>query len=112
MYLTRRTLLLSIGYILASLLLVNLGNEGGENTVAENLVGRGWETSLWYYGAQLFLLAVYLFLVRLGWVNTIIVVALVALLRSFSSGVAILSIALVLGRDFITLKAESERRSG
>jgi hypothetical protein len=100
-----------MAYILASLLLVNLGNEGGENTVAENLVGRGWEASLWYYGAQLFLLAVYLFLVRLGWVNTVIVVALVALLRSFSSGVAILTIALVLGRDFVTIEAESERRS-
>ena len=106
MYLTRRTLLLSIGYILASLLLVNLGNDGGENTVAENLVGRGWETSLWYYGAQLFLLAVYLFLVRLGWVNTIIIVALVALLRSFSSGIAILTIAVVLGRDFVINQAK------
>ena len=103
---TRRTLLLSIGYILVSLLLVNLGNEGGENTIAENLVGRGWETSLWYYGAQLFLLALYLFLVRLGWVNTIIVVALVALLRSFSSGIAILTIAIVLGRDFVNNQAK------
>ena len=106
MYLTRRTLFLSIGYILVSLLLVNLGNEGGENTVAENIVGRGWETSLWYYGAQLFLLAIYLFLVRLGWVNTIIVVALVALLRSFSSGIAILTIAFVLGRDFVNNQAK------
>jgi hypothetical protein len=106
MYLTRRTLLLSIGYILVSLLLVNLGNEGGENTVAENLDGRGWETSLWYYGAQLVLLGVYLFLVRLGWVNTIIVVALVALLRSFSSGIAILTIAIVLGRDFVNNQAK------
>ena len=103
---TRRTLFLSIGYILVSLLLVNLGNEGGENTIAENLVGRGWETSLWYYGAQLFLLAVYLFLVRLGYVNTIIVVALVALLRSFSSGIAILTIAIVLGRDFVNNQAQ------
>ncbi|MDG1253023.1 MAG: hypothetical protein P8N56_05025 [Schleiferiaceae bacterium] len=101
MYLTRRTLLLSIGYILVSLLLVNLGNEGGANTVSENLLGRGWETSLWYYGAQLVLLAYYLFLVRLGWVNTIIVVALLALLRTFSSGIAILTIAIVLGRDFV-----------
>jgi len=105
-YLTRRTLFLSIGYILASLLLVNLGKEGGENTVAENLVGRGWETSLWYYGTQLFLLSVYLFLVRLGYVNTIIVVALVALLRSFSSGIAILTIAIVLGRDFVNNQAK------
>ena len=103
---TRRTLFLSIGYILVSLLLVNLGNEGGENTIAENLVGRGWETSLWYYGAQLFLLAIYLFLLRLGWVNTIIVVALVALLRSFSSGIAILTIAIVLGRDFVNNQAK------
>ena len=110
MYLTRRTLFLSIGYILVSLLLVNLGNEGGENTVAENLVGRGWETSLWYYGAQLFLLAVYLFLVRLGYVNTIIVVALVALLRSFSSGIAILTIAIVLGRDFVNNQAKKPER--
>jgi hypothetical protein len=106
-YLTRRTLLLSIGYILVSLLLVNLGNEGGENTVTENLVGRGWETSLWYYGAQLFFLAVYLFLVRLGWVNTVIVVALVTLLRSFSSGIAILTIAIVLGRDFVNNQAKN-----
>ena len=110
MYLTRRTLFLSIGYILVSLLLVNLGNEGGENTVAENLVGLGWETSLWYYGAQLFLLAVYLFLVRLGYVNTIIVVALVALLRSFSSGIAILTIAIVLGRDFVNNQAKKPER--
>ena len=107
---TRRTLFLSIGYILVSLLLVNLGNEGGENTVAENIVGRGWETSLWYYGAQLFLLAVYLFLVRLGYVNTIIVVALVALLRSFSSGIAILTIAIVLGRDFVNNQAKKPER--
>jgi hypothetical protein len=107
-YLTRRTLLLSIGYILVSLLLVNLGNEGGENTVAENLDGRGWETSLWYYGAQLVLLGVYLFLVRLGWVNTIIVVALVALLRSFSSGIAILTIAIVLGRDFVNNQSKKQ----
>jgi len=97
-----------MGYILVSLLLVNLGNEGGENTVAENLVGRGWETSLWYYGAQLVLLGVYLFLVRLGWVNTIIVVALVALLRSFSSGIAILTIAIVLGRDFVNNQSKKQ----
>jgi len=105
-HITRRTLFLSIGYILVSLLLVNFGNDGGENTVAENLVGRGWETSLWYYSAQLFLLAVYLFLVRLGWVNTIIIFALVALLRSFSSGIAILTIAVVLGCDFVINQAK------
>jgi len=97
-----------MGYILVSLLLVNLGNEGGENTVAENLDGRGWEASLWYYGAQLVLLGVYLFLVRLGWVNTIIVVALVALLRSFSSGIAILTIAIVLGRDFVNNQSKKQ----
>ena len=97
-----------MGYILVSLLLVNLGNEGGENTVAENLEGCGWEASLWYYGAQLVLLGVYLFLVRLGWVNTIIVVALVALLRSFSSGIAILTIAIVLGRDFVNNQSKKQ----
>ena len=97
-----------MGYILVSLLLVNLGNEGGENTVAENLVGRGWETSLWYYGAQLFLLAVYLFMVRLGWGNTMIVLGLVALLRSFSSGIAILTIAIVLGRDFVNNQSKKQ----
>ena len=110
MYLTRRTLFLSIGYILVSLLLVNLGNEGGKNTVAENIVGRGWETSLWYYGAQLFLLGLYLFLVRIGWLNIMIVVMLVALLRSFSNatGIAILTIAVVLGRDFVINQAKKQ----
>ena len=100
--------MLSMGYILVSLLFVNLGNEGGENTVAENLDGRGWEASLWYYGAQLVLLGVYLFLVRLGWVNTIIIVALVALLRSFSSGIAILTVAIVLGRDFVNNQSKKQ----
>ena len=110
MYLTRRTLLLSLGYILLSLLLVNFGNEGGENSVEENLTGRGFETSLLYYSAQLVLLGTYLLLVRLGWVNTLIVVVLVALLRSLSSGVAILTIAIVLGRDFVTNQAASKGR--
>ncbi len=84
-----------------SLLLVNFANEGGENTPLENLAYRGRWVSLAYYASQVLLMLGYLRFQRLGWGVTLIVVVLVALLRSLSSGVAILTVAMVMGREMV-----------
>jgi len=105
MLISKRTLLVSVMYILLSLLIVNLGNEGGENTPLENLSSRGIETAVLYYGAQIALLAGYLYIIRLDWITTLIVLAVVILIRNYSSGVAILTIATVLGREFVVNQA-------
>jgi hypothetical protein len=99
--LSRRTLLASLGYLMLSLLLVNFANEGGENTPLENLAYRGRWVSLAYYASQVLLMLGYLRFQRLGWGVTLIVVVLVALLRSLSSGVAILTVAMVMGREMV-----------
>ena len=84
-----------------SLLLVYFGNEGGENTPLENLAYRGRWVSLAYYASQVLLMLGYLRFQRLGWGVTLIVVVLVALLRSLSSGVALLTVAMVMGREMV-----------
>jgi hypothetical protein len=84
-----------------SLLLVNFANEGGENTPLENLAYRGGWVSLAYYSSQVLLMLGYLRFQRLGWGVTLIVVVLVAVLRSLSSGVAILTVAMVMGREMV-----------
>jgi hypothetical protein len=99
--LSRRTLIASLGYLMLSLLLVNFANEGGENTPFENLAYRGRWVSLAYYASQVLLMLGYLRFQRLGWGVTLIVVVLVALLRSLSSGVAILTVAMVMGREMV-----------
>jgi len=84
-----------------SLLLVNFANEGGENTPLENLMFRGLWISLAYYACQVLLMLGYLRFQRLGWGLTLIVLVLVTLLRSLSSGVAILTVAMVMGREMV-----------
>ena len=107
---TLRTVLSSLAYLFASLLLVNFANEGGENTPWENLAFRGLGVSLLYYLAQIGLMLGYLRFHRLGWGVSVVVVVLVALLRSMSSWVAILTVAMVMGREVVTRKSAS--RSG
>jgi hypothetical protein len=51
--------------------------------------------------SQVLLMLGYLRFQRLGWGVTLIVVVLVALLRSLSSGVAILTVAMVMGREMV-----------
>ena len=99
--LSRRTIAASFGYLMLSLLLVYFGNEGGENTPLENIMLRGRWVSLAYYTSQVLLMLGYLRFQRLGWGVTLIVVVLVALLRSLSSGVAILTVAMVMGREMV-----------
>ena len=87
--LSRRTLVASLGYLMLSLLLVNFANEGGENTPFENLAYRGRWVSLAYYASQVLLMLGYLRVQRLGWGVSLVVVLIVAALRTLSSGVAI-----------------------
>jgi len=99
--LSRRTLFASFAYIMLSLLFVNFFNEGGANTPMENLVFRGRWVSLSYYTSQVFLMLGYLRFQRFGWVTMFIILLLVATLRSLSSGIAILTIAMVMGREMV-----------
>lgn len=99
--LSRRTLVSSFVFIMLSLLLVNFFNEGGTNTPMENLWFRGRWVTLAYYASQVLLMLGYLRFQRFGWVTMLLIVALVATLRSFSSGVAILTIAMVMGREMV-----------
>ena len=84
-----------------SLLLVNFFNEGGANTPMENLKFRGRWVSLTYYTSQVLLMLGYLSFQRFGWITVLIIIVLVATLRSLSSGVAILTIAMVMGREMV-----------
>jgi hypothetical protein len=84
-----------------SLLLVNFANEGGENTPIENLAFRGGWVSLAYYASQVLLMLGYLRFQRLGWGVSLVVVLIVAALRTLSSGVAILTVAMVMGREMV-----------
>jgi hypothetical protein len=106
-FLSPRTIWSSFAYLGASLLLVFFGNEGGENTPWENLAFRGLGVSVLYYLAQIGLMLGYLRFHRLGWGVSAVVVVLVALLRSMSSGVAILTVAMVMGREVVTRKRET-----
>lgn len=99
--LCRRTLFASFAYIILSLLLVNFFNDGGENTPMENFKFRGRWVSLAYYTSQVLLMLGYLRFQRFGWVTVLIILLLVATLRSLSSGVAILTIAMVMGREMM-----------
>ena len=65
-----------------SLLLVNFANEGGENTPFENLAYRGRWVSLAYYASQVLLMLGYLRVQRLGWGVSLVVVLIVAALRT------------------------------
>ena len=90
------------------MLLVNFGNEGGENTLSENLAFRGLGASVLYYTAQIGLMLYYLRFQRLGWGVSAVVMMLVALLRLISdSGLAILTVAMVMGREVMTKKQAS-----
>ena len=74
---------------------------GGENTPMENLKFRGRWVLLAYYLSQVILMLGYLRFQRFGWVTVLIILMLVATLRSLSSGVAILTIAMVMGREMV-----------
>ena len=99
--LSHLTLVVSLGYLMLSLLLVNFANEGGENTPFENLAYRGRWVSLAYYASQVLLMLGYLRFQRLGWGVSLVVVLIVAVLRTLSSGVAILTVAMVMGREMV-----------
>jgi hypothetical protein len=99
--LNRRTLFASFAYIMLSLLLVNFFNEGGENTLMKNLKFRGRWVLLAYYTSQVLLMLGYLRFQRFGWVTVLIILVLVATLRPLLSGVAILTIAMVMGREMV-----------
>ena len=86
---------------------MNFGNWGGENTPWENLAFRGLGVSVLYYLAQIGLMLGYLRYHRLGWGVSVVVLVLVALLRSMSSGVAILTVAMVMGREVVTRMREA-----
>ena len=99
--LSRRTVIASLSYLMLSLLLVYFGNDGGENTPFENLTFRGRWVSLAYYASQVLLMLCYLRVQRLGWGVSLVVVLIVAALRTLSSGVAILTVAMVMGREMV-----------
>lgn len=99
--LSLRTIWASFAYLMLSLLLVNFANEGGENTPFENLAYRGRWVSLAYYASQVLLMLGYLRFQRLGWGVSLVVVLIVAALRTLSSGVAILTVAMVMGREMV-----------
>ena len=99
--LSLRTIWASFAYLLLSLLLVYFGNEGGENTPLENVALRGGWVSLAYYASQVLLMLGYLRFQRLGWGVSLVVVLIVAALRTLSSGVAILTVAMVMGREMV-----------
>jgi hypothetical protein len=99
--LSLRTIWASFAYLMLSLLLVNFANEGGENTPLENLAYRGRWVSLAYYASQVLLMLVYLRFQRLGVGASVVVILLVAALRTLSSGVAILTVAMVMGREMV-----------
>lgn len=107
--LSSRTIWSSFAYLGTSLLLVNFGNEGGENTPWENLAIRGIGVSVLYYLAQIGLMFGYLRFHRLGWGLSLLVLLLVALLRSVAnSGLAILTVAMVMGREVVTRMREDD----
>lgn len=99
--LSLRTIWASTAYLMLSLLLVNFANEGGENTPLENLALRGGWVSLTYYASQVLLMLGYLRFQRLGVGASAIIILLVAALRTLSSGVAILTVAMVMGREMV-----------
>jgi hypothetical protein len=85
----------------AELAMVYFGNEGGENTPLENIMLRGRWVSLAYYTSQVLLMLGYLRFQRLGWGVSLVVVLIVAALRTLSSGVAILTVAMVMGSEMV-----------
>jgi hypothetical protein len=99
--LSLRTIWASFAYLMLSLLLVNFANEGGENTMLENIATRGGWVSLAYYASQVLLMLAYLRFQRMGLGASVVVVLLVAALRTLSSGVAILTVAMVMGREMV-----------
>ncbi len=106
--LSSRTIWSSFAYLGVSLLLVFFGNEGGQNTPWENLAFRGLGVSVLYYLAQIGLMLGYLRFHRLGWGVSVMVLVLVAVLRSAAnSGLAILTVAMVMGREVVTSKRET-----
>jgi hypothetical protein len=106
-FLSPRTIWSSFAYLGASLVLVFFVNVCGENKPWENLAFRGICVSVLYYLAQIGLMLGYLRFHRLGWGVSAVVVVMVALLRSMSSGVAILTVAMVMGREVVTRKRET-----
>jgi len=99
--LSRRTLVSSFAFLVLILFWVNFFNEGGANTPIENFVFRGRWLSLAYYTSQVLLMLGYLRFQRFGWVTMLMILLLVATLRSLSSGIAILTIAMVMGREMV-----------
>jgi hypothetical protein len=70
-------------------------------TSLENLMLRGRWVSLAYYASQVLLMLGYLRFQRLGFGPSVVVVLLVAVLRMLSSGVAILMVAVMMGREMV-----------
>jgi hypothetical protein len=99
--LSLRTIWASFAYLMLSLLLVNFANEGGENSPLENIASRGWWVSLAYYASQVLLMLGYVRFQKLGVGASVGIILLVAALRTLSSGVAILTVAMVMGREMV-----------
>ena len=76
-------------------------NEGGENSPLESIASRGWWVSLAYYASQGLLMLGYVRLQKLGVGASVVTILLVAALRALSSGVAILTVAMVMGREMV-----------
>lgn len=96
-----RTALASFGYSILSLTLVFFRNEGSKSIDLENLILRcQWISSAYYVGQMLLMLS-YLRFQRLGLGISLLVVVVVAALRTMSSGVAILTVAIVMGREMV-----------
>jgi hypothetical protein len=57
--------------------------------------------SLAYYTSQVLLMLGYLRFQRLGWGASVVIILLVAALRTLSSVVAILTVAMVQGREMV-----------
>ena len=102
MHLSYRTIWSSFVYLGISLILVYFGNERGEKSPLENLAHSGVGITLLYYLAQIGLMVSYMRFHRLSWGISTLILVIVALLRSISSGVAILTVAMVMGREVVT----------
>ncbi len=84
---------------------MNFVNEGGQNTPAENLVGRGPLITLFYYFLQIALMVCFIRYHNLGIKISILILVLVFVLRLVAnSGLAILTIGMVMGRHVVSVK--------
>ncbi len=104
LHLNTQTICSSFAYLGLSLLLSYFKGEDVGIAPWNNITTGGMGVAQIYYLAQIGLILGYLRFHRLGWGVSVVVVVLVALLRSMSSGVAISTVAMVMGREVVTRK--------